>query len=253
MRPGVVFVPFHYGYWDPASKQPLFKTAAAAVRWSRGATGARRRRARGGRAAGRRGPPGRTRRRTVKKGIELTLRALHHGEASLVRRLTAVAERHRAEHEVHHAALDLAGWSREHVRRPVEATGRGGRSTQEAGSRDGGLLTMLRTKAGEAVAHRPEPGLLLLRDLRDLHLAATENSLHWEMLAQAARAARDEDLLALASACHPRTLRQTRWTNTMIKNLAPQLLTALQRLCPRPVLPPAPAQYRGGGVTTSRC
>ncbi|MFH8624073.1 molybdopterin oxidoreductase family protein [Streptomyces vietnamensis] len=56
MRPGVVFVPFHYGYWDtpsgvgpdattpgraanettitdwdPASKQPLFKTAAAAV------------------------------------------------------------------------------------------------------------------------------------------------------------------------------------------------------------------------------
>jgi anaerobic selenocysteine-containing dehydrogenase len=55
VRPGVVFVPFHYGYfdtehgdrpgehgraaneltlteWDPASKQPLFKNAAAAVR-----------------------------------------------------------------------------------------------------------------------------------------------------------------------------------------------------------------------------
>jgi len=49
VRPGVVFVPFHYGYWDsdrnddraaneltitqwdPASKQPLFKTAAARV------------------------------------------------------------------------------------------------------------------------------------------------------------------------------------------------------------------------------
>jgi predicted molibdopterin-dependent oxidoreductase YjgC len=48
IRPGVVFVPFHYGYWDseregraaneltitqwdPASKQPLFKTAAARV------------------------------------------------------------------------------------------------------------------------------------------------------------------------------------------------------------------------------
>lgn len=48
LRPGTVFVPFHYGYWDtperekdraaneatitdwdPASKQPLFKTAAA--------------------------------------------------------------------------------------------------------------------------------------------------------------------------------------------------------------------------------
>lgn len=54
IRPGVVFVPFHYGYWDtddtdggrhdraaneltrtdwdPASKQPLFKTAAAGLR-----------------------------------------------------------------------------------------------------------------------------------------------------------------------------------------------------------------------------
>ncbi len=54
IRPGVVFVPFHYGYWDaggagpdgvgraaneltitdwdPASKQPIFKTAAVAVR-----------------------------------------------------------------------------------------------------------------------------------------------------------------------------------------------------------------------------
>jgi anaerobic selenocysteine-containing dehydrogenase len=49
VRPGVVFVPFHYGWWDggepgeraaneltitqwdPASKQPLFKTAAARV------------------------------------------------------------------------------------------------------------------------------------------------------------------------------------------------------------------------------
>jgi predicted molibdopterin-dependent oxidoreductase YjgC len=55
IRPGVAFLPFHYGYWDdggtapgegpgraaneltltdwdPVSKQPLFKTAAAAIR-----------------------------------------------------------------------------------------------------------------------------------------------------------------------------------------------------------------------------
>ncbi|MEV5642056.1 hypothetical protein AB0L67_18075 [Streptomyces flaveolus] len=31
----------------------------------------------------------------------------------------------------------------------------------------------------------------------------------------------------LASACHPRTLRQMRWTNTMIKNLSPQILPTL--------------------------
>jgi hypothetical protein len=47
------------------------------------------------------------------------------------------------------------------------------------------------------------------------------------MLAQAAQASRDGGLLDLAAACHPQTLRQMRWTNTMIKNLSPQLLTSL--------------------------
>ncbi|MGC0380643.1 hypothetical protein RKD33_000860 [Streptomyces sp. SAI-129] len=87
-----------------------------------------------------------------------------------------------------------------------------------------GVFATLREKAAEAVVNRPEPGLLLLRDL---HVAAAENSLHWEMLAQAAQASRDGGLPALASSCHLRTLRQMRWTNTMIKNLSPQLLTSL--------------------------
>ncbi len=87
----------------------------------------------------------------------------------------------------------------------------------------GVVLSALQEKTAEVMAHRPEPGLLLLRDLRDLrelHLSAAENSLHWEMLAQAAQAGRDERLLSLVSHCHPGTLRQMRWTNTMIKNLA---------------------------------
>lgn len=40
-------------------------------------------------------------------------------------------------------------------------------------------------------------------------------------------AGKDDRLLALASACHPQTLRQIRWTNTLIKNLSPQILTSL--------------------------
>lgn len=47
------------------------------------------------------------------------------------------------------------------------------------------------------------------------------------MLAQAAQATRDDGLLALASACHPQTLRQMRWTNTMVKELSPQILVSL--------------------------
>ncbi|EFL36916.1 conserved hypothetical protein [Streptomyces viridochromogenes DSM 40736] len=90
-----------------------------------------------------------------------------------------------------------------------------------------GALAALREKASEALGRRPETGLPLLHDMRDPHLAAARNSLHWEMLAQTAQATRDERLLALVSDCHPQTLRQLRWTNTMIKILSPQVLTSV--------------------------
>lgn len=161
-------------------------------------------------------------------GITLTLRALHHGERQLAKELVSVAERHSTEHEVHHVAKDLVLWSEEHCRRLAD-TGRhyaldlAGPSAKSSS----GLIPSLREKTAEAIGHRPEPGLLLLRDLRELHLAATGNSLYWEMLAQAGQAAKDTRLLELAAACHPQTLRQMRWTNTLIKNLAPQVLTSL--------------------------
>ncbi|MGW0778723.1 hypothetical protein ACWD01_35065 [Streptomyces sp. NPDC002835] len=161
-------------------------------------------------------------------GITLALRVLHHGERHLAGELLAVADRHRTEHEVHHVAKDIAGWSRDHVERLAD-TGRAyGLELDEPRSKPPqALLAMVRQKAARAVGHRPEPGLLLLRDLRDLHLDASENSLYWEMLAQAAQASKETRLLELASACHPQTLRQMRWTNTMIKNISPQLLTGL--------------------------
>ncbi|MBK3623600.1 hypothetical protein JHN59_01825 [Streptomyces sp. MBT49] len=184
-------------------------------------------------------------------GSALVLRALHRGEKRLAGRLTTVAQDHRAEHEVRHVATDLARWSREHVDLLAEAamdhglnldelppeggsggsewsggTERSSGSGSGAGA-DGGVPTAVLEGTAEIVGRRPEPGLLLLRDLRDLHLAATENSLYWEMLAQAAQAGRDDALLALASSCHPQTLRQMRWSNTMIKNLSPQILTSL--------------------------
>ncbi|MEV8592750.1 hypothetical protein [Streptomyces sp. NPDC052012] len=161
-------------------------------------------------------------------GITTTLRALHDGERDLEHALLAAAARHRAEHEFHHVALDIARWSREHAARLADA-GRD-HGLDLSGPRDNpasAALTALREKASEALGRRPETGLLLLHDLRDLHLAAARNSLHWEMLAQAAQATRDQGLLALVSSCHPQTLRQMRWTNTMIKVLSPQLLTSV--------------------------
>lgn len=160
-------------------------------------------------------------------GITLTLRALYEGECRLEHDLLVAAERHRAEHEVHHVAVEVARWSREHAGRIADL---GATHGLELSPRDDepapGPSAAPREKAAQALGRSPEPGLALLHDLRDLHLAATANSLHWEMLAQAAQATRDAPLLALATACHPQTLRQMLWTNTLIKTLAPQLLSS---------------------------
>ncbi|MFD6170055.1 hypothetical protein [Streptomyces coeruleorubidus] len=161
-------------------------------------------------------------------GIGITLRLLHDGERDLEQDLLSAAARHHTDHEFHHVALDVARWSREHAARLADAGRDHGLDLSgPRGNPSSGALTTLREKASEALGRRPEPGLLLLHDLRDLHLAAARNSLHWEMLAQAAQATRDERLLTLVTDCHPQTLRQLRWTNTMIKILAPQLLTSV--------------------------
>ncbi|MFF4345477.1 hypothetical protein ACFY00_36905 [Kitasatospora sp. NPDC001540] len=158
--------------------------------------------------------------------VEAVLRTLHDGELALRDDLLAAAEEHRAEHEFHHVATDTARWSAEHAR--LIAATAAARDLHLPADRDPTALTRLRRKAAADLAPRPDadglPGLL--EALTALHLAASRNSLHWEMLAQAAQAGRDAELLELASRCHPQTLRQMRWTNTLIKTLAPQLLTA---------------------------
>jgi len=157
-------------------------------------------------------------------GVRIVLRALHRAEQHLVDQLTTVSECHRAEHEVHHVATDLAAWSDEHARRLADAAAdRGLDLTGPPEPADGGVAAPPR----EAWGGSPEPGLVLLDDLRHLHLAATDTSLSWVVLAQAAQARRDAGLLALTAACHPQTLRQIRWTTTLIKTLSPQILTSL--------------------------
>jgi hypothetical protein len=161
----------------------------------------------------------------MKTGLEYALRRVHHGETQLVEHLLRLADKHRAEHEVHHVAIDLAGWSRLNLAGLAEVASNYG--VELAPDADGPgpvrhAIDALAAKTPGRVA-----SLALLEDLRDLYLVASETSLGWEMLAQHAQARRERDLLDLTSRCHPQTLRQLRWVNTMIKTLSPQALASL--------------------------
>jgi len=64
----------------------------------------------------------------------------------------------------------------------------------------------------------------LLEDLRSLYLRLQEVAITWEMAAQAAKAARDRDLIALSTASHSEAEAQAKWIQTRIKTSAPQAL-----------------------------
>jgi hypothetical protein len=156
--------------------------------------------------------------------IALAIEELHRSENSLARDLMSMSDRHKADHEVFHLARDLAGWSEEHVAELARVGRDYGLDLDGQAKRESSLLAAAQQKVSELVGRRPEPGLLLLTDLRHLYRDTCGVSLDWEVLAQAAQAKQDRELLALAERCHPQTLRQSRWANAKIKETAAQAL-----------------------------
>src|SRR3954469_12523489 len=158
--------------------------------------------------------------------LPFVLRELHRSETSLARQLLAVADRHKADQEIFHVARDMARWPRIHVRRLSEVGRDHGVRLDPDPRWQLPAASELAQLISAALSRRSEPGLLLLADLRRLHRKAAGVSLDWELLAQAAQAMKDPDLLELAGRCHPQTLRQLKWTNAMLKVLSPQVLAS---------------------------
>jgi hypothetical protein len=156
--------------------------------------------------------------------IGLVLRGLHHDENDLAHHLLVVSERHKVDHELYHLARDLAGWSQRHVRALAEIAPRYDLKLDPEPAGELTLAERLGEKGSELIGQRDEPALLMLRDLREVYTHASGLSVDWEMLAQAAQALKDEDLLELSSKCHPDTLRQLRWANAKIKETSSQIL-----------------------------
>jgi hypothetical protein len=156
--------------------------------------------------------------------VGLTIEELHRAENDLVVALLHLADQHKVEHDVFYVARDIAGWSRQHVRELARAGHRYGVTLDEDPDDEPSLLGRVRQKGSELTGRLHEPGLLLLADLRHVHRMAAGTSVDWEVLAQAAQALKDTDLLAVAERCHPQTLRQMRWANAKIKETASQVI-----------------------------
>jgi hypothetical protein len=158
--------------------------------------------------------------------IAMAIRELHRSESKLATDLLHMSDRHKADHEVYHLARDLARWSRRHVAELARVGHDYGLDLDADSPEDPPIFAALEQKASELVGRRREPGVLLLADLRHLYRDASGVSLDWEILAQAAQAKQDRELLGLAKRCHPETLRQARWANAKLKESSAQVLVS---------------------------
>jgi hypothetical protein len=150
---------------------------------------------------------------------------LADSEHRLADRLLEVADRHRADHDVYHLTKTLAKLEQGHLD-TLAAHAKRYRAAVRTPTGEPGVTQTPTEEGSTLLDRRAEPGLVLLHDLREVHLLAVAASLDWTALGQAAQAARDEDLLSAVSAAHAQTLRTLKWTTYRLKEAAPQALTA---------------------------
>jgi hypothetical protein len=126
-------------------------------------------------------------------------------EAGLGRELRAAADRHRDDHDVYHQCHSFAVTADKRMQR-LEARA-------EPDAEQAPWTTAIGGGSDD-----------LLEDLRSLYLRAQECAITWIMASQAAKAARDQELLTLASECRSEVEMQAKWFMTRVKTGSPQAL-----------------------------
>jgi ferritin-like metal-binding protein YciE len=159
--------------------------------------------------------------------LGMALKELHEAETALAEEYRTVGERHAAEHDIFHACTTLAKQCHTHTEQLRAAAARYGEQLPEQDPPElgEGLLSGLRRKSSELTGRQPPAGVLLLHDLRRLYLLGSECEIDWEMVAQGAKAARDQELLGTVTEGLEETTVQVKWLKTRIKEASPQTLT----------------------------
>ena len=148
--------------------------------------------------------------------IGLYLRLVKDSETQLSQALILVANHHQEEPDLEGICRLLASWSHQKAS-----------STDRFINKYGGRQDRRADKLYSELFQGPRRGgLALLRDLHDLWLLATEAQICWTLLAQAAQALRDTDLIETCLENTKQSGRQISWLETRSKQAAPQTLIA---------------------------
>lgn len=152
----------------------------------------------------------------IRMNIGLYLRLVKDSETQLGEALVSVADHHQEEPDMEEVCRLLASWSHQKAL-----------STERFINKYGAKPDRGAEKLYSELFQGPRRGgLALLRDLHDLWLLATEAHICWTLLAQAAQALRDTDLIETCLENTQQSGRQIAWLETRSKQAAPQTLIA---------------------------
>jgi hypothetical protein len=212
--------------WDPVSKQPYFKCAAASVQKAELPSimervadaaehmGQQLKQA----AAGLVEVPAALKETALaaegRLPLSLYVGLLHRSEDHLAEAFTNVAVHHQRQPDVYGICVLMAQWCRQHLEDLAPIIARYREETKKEPDR-------LRSALFEGPR---SGGVGLLRDLHDLWLAAAEVHLCYEAIKQAGKALHDKDLVDFCERCGRETDRQLAWLRTRIDQSAPQAL-----------------------------
>lgn len=142
------------------------------------------------------------------------LQLVSNSEEQLAQAFRQVAGQHGDEPDIYQPCQLLAAWSDQHAETLRPLLERYADTTSDEPER-----------LHQVLFHQPRTGsLALLRDLHDLWLLASEVSLCWMVLLQAAQGLRDAQLRETCQQLNVETDRQLTWLITRIKQAAPQTL-----------------------------
>jgi hypothetical protein len=223
VAPGHLFVPFHYGYWDkpeharaaneltrtawdPVSKQPYFKEAAARLRKIDAYSLA---------------PEQATvSARKVKKGLFSRphlpdyLGILEENETAVAQAAMALRERHPKDPEIVHGSRLIEQWALSHVEALKPLSDRFGIRRKGEGK-----------KLRKVVLESKKPGGFgVVRDLHDLWVLTQGSKVAAIIVLQAAHSLRDLELESALQRVGDDHERQIAWILTRLKNTAAQAL-----------------------------
>jgi hypothetical protein len=139
---------------------------------------------------------------------------LETGCATLAHSYRQVAEGHLAEADVHRICQQFAAQCDRHEEQLKPFTAR-------YGSHPSGEPERLHA---DGLSSTRSGGLGLLRDLHDLYLLASYLEMAWMVVGQAAKGARDQELIRTVERCDEETESQRQWLMTRLKAAAPQAL-----------------------------